>query len=152
MMSVASQFFVAEGKFTPEVILNEKLSKLHFTGRCAIESTYDFFHNINEVVSTHFKTNQTLEINLCMEYLNTSSTKAMVNFLKETYKYTSTGKVVNVNWLYEQGDRDMMEVGEDISDLLELTLNLVEIPFETEYYSTTTSELLQITKDSISFG
>lgn len=61
-----------------------------------------------------------------MEYFNTSSSKCLYDILKEIKYLSDQGKEVNVRWYYEQDDEDMMEAGEDYSDLLDLPFVFVE--------------------------
>jgi len=63
-----------------------------------------------------------------MEYFNTSSSKCIYDLLKEIKSLKEGGKDVRVRWYYEQYDEDMMEAGEDYSDLLDLPFAFVEIP------------------------
>ncbi|MEM7298694.1 MAG: SiaC family regulatory phosphoprotein, partial [Bacteroidota bacterium] len=66
-------------------------------------------------------------------YFNTSSSKCIYDILKEIKFLKERGKNVRVRWYYEQYDEDMMEAGEDYSDLLDLPFAFIEIPeFEGE--------------------
>lgn len=64
----------------------------------------------------NFKTLKPAKVNLTLEmhYLNTSSTLAMVEFLKELWTLKALGSKLEINWCYEEDDEDMLDVGEDL--------------------------------------
>ena len=65
--------------------------------------------------------------NIAFEYFNTSSSKCLFDVFKRLSKIEDSGKTITINWYYEEGDDDMMEAGEDYSDLLDLDFNFREI-------------------------
>ena len=57
----------------------------------------------------------TIEINL--EYMNSASSKKLLYFLK-ILDANSSLKQFTVNWFYEEGDEDALEIGQVFEDLL----------------------------------
>jgi hypothetical protein len=65
-------------------------------------------------------------INIRLEYLNTSSSKVLfrlIKFICNKYKSNAT-----VNWYYEEGDDDIMEVGQMYEDILNFPFEYTEYP------------------------
>jgi hypothetical protein len=58
-----------------------------------------------------------------LEYFNSSSAKYLLDFCKQVAGVNTRGKPVKVNWHYEEGDMDMLEVGREMS-------RMAKIPFE----------------------
>ena len=56
-----------------------------------------------------------IEINL--DYFNTSVSKQLLDFFK-TIENKKAIKIVNVKWMYEEGDDEMLESGEIYQELL----------------------------------
>lgn len=65
---------------------------------------------------TNFKHLKPKRINLIFElyYLNTSSSLAMVDFLKMLRSFKEEGSDLNIVWKYEEDDEDILDLGEDM--------------------------------------
>jgi hypothetical protein len=63
-----------------------------------------------------------LEVNIRLEYFNTSSSKCLMDLLRRVEKSAVTA---SVNWYYESEDEDMLEAGEDYDAIIELPFRLV---------------------------
>lgn len=71
--------------------------------------------------------NAAVQVNLEILYLNSSSTKVMLNFLDLLEQAAQDGRPVTVNWLYDPDNEAVLECGQDFSEELRvLTFNLVE--------------------------
>lgn len=69
----------------------------------------------------------TVQVDLEILYLNSSSTKVMLNFLDLLEQAAQDGAPVVVNWRYDPDNETILECGQDLSEELEtLTFNLVE--------------------------
>ena len=92
---------------TPEIDFNLN-GNLKITGRSLPEDVHKFYDPIIEWVkqlkSDHVK------VDIKLEYLNTSSTKKVLNLLI-LLDETEFVKRVDVKWYYEFDDLDMEEVG-----------------------------------------
>lgn len=70
-------------------------------------------------------------VNLEVLYLNSSSTKVMLNFLDLLDRAAQDGKAITVNWLYDPDNEAVLECGQDFSEELQaLNFALVETPQE----------------------
>lgn len=102
---------------TPSVFFNIKRGLLIISGRSYPENPNKFYNQIVE----HFNDIETnsIQITFEFEYVNTSSTKCILQLLKDLNKI----KDVNVIWHSEIDD-------EDINDLGEYLQEFTKIPFE----------------------
>jgi hypothetical protein len=66
------------------------------------------------------------QANFKMTMFNTSSAKCIYDILKRIKAMSALGTEVEVNWYYEDNDEDMMECGEDFSDLLSMDFKYIE--------------------------
>ena len=74
-------------------------------------------------VETHCgTTNEQLEINIRLEYFNTSSSKCLMDLLK---RVEASECAARVNWYYEDDDEDMLEAGEDYDAIIDLPFRLI---------------------------
>ncbi len=68
-----------------------------------------------------------VRVDLEILYLNSSSTKVMLNFLDLLEQTAQEGAVVEVNWIYDPDNETVFECGQDFSEELRaLRFNLVE--------------------------
>ncbi|MCC6369935.1 MAG: DUF1987 domain-containing protein [Bacteroidia bacterium] len=63
-----------------------------------------------------YKYTKPSQINLVLDidYLNTASSKVIVQLLVALNKIKLEGTSVNVTWRYDEGDEDMLELGKDL--------------------------------------
>ena len=68
------------------------------------------------------------EVNIVLEYFNTSSSKCILDFFKKLETLNNGGKTsVSVNWHYEEDDEDMLEAGEDYQAIIDLPVKMIEV-------------------------
>jgi hypothetical protein len=75
---------------------------------------FDWLENyINEVAAQ-------VTLNLHIDYLNTSSTKCLFDFIDRLEDYYKQGNTVQVNWYHEEHDEDIKETGLEFQEDMEL--------------------------------
>ena len=101
-------------KQTPLVLLNTS-GDFIIKGISTTDNAQKFFQPIVNWL-TEFKTASPTHINFVMEleYLNTSSTRNIVEILRLINQFKLEGTAVSITWTYEKGDEDMLELGEDL--------------------------------------
>lgn len=104
------------------------------TGKCAMigssypENAFEFFTPVLLWMERYISEKAgPLALELRLEYLNTSSSKCILDLFKMLEDYRRQDGDVNVIWYYEQDDEDMMETGEEFLEDLKL-------PFELKVY------------------
>jgi hypothetical protein len=95
---------------TPSVYLDTD-GTLNIEGRSIIEDPTEFYDNI--VKELEHVDGNTLTITLDYEFFNTASARAIMRLLKSFDDFEA--KVV---WMYETGDDDMKEAGEDYQEIM----------------------------------
>ncbi|MBN1117406.1 MAG: SiaC family regulatory phosphoprotein [Bacteroidales bacterium] len=83
--------------------------KFKLEGRVIPEDVNKFFNPLIEFVS-QLETEK-VEFNINLEYFNTATSKKLLDLLKHLDANNKIG-LVNVNWHYEEGDDDSLEMGE----------------------------------------
>ncbi len=66
-----------------------------------------------------------LTVHVTIHYLNTSSSKCILDLLEMLEEYHQSGGEVTLNWYYEEDDEDMQETGEELCEDLELPYTLI---------------------------
>lgn len=115
-------------RITPMVNFDPDEGLLEMKGRSSPENSIQFYQRILDSLDEYCVSGgDEFTANIAFEYFNTSSSKCLFDVFKRLSKIENSGKRITINWYYEEGDDDMMEAGEDYSDLLDLNFNFHEI-------------------------
>lgn len=98
----------------PEISFKEN-GELRIAGRALPEDAVRFFAPLLIWIDNCSADEFNIEINL--DYFNTSVSKQLLDFFKQI-ENKKTIKIVNLKWMYEDGDEEMLESGEIYKELL----------------------------------
>jgi len=122
------RFLIEPTNITPLIYYNEELNQLEFRGKSSPENAPGFYQQIHEWFDHEsFKSMKSLTVEMSMAYFNTSSCKCLFMIFKKLNQFKMDGMNMAVNWYYEEYDDDMMEAGEDFSEIFDMEFNLIEI-------------------------
>ncbi|SNS74816.1 protein of unknown function [Ekhidna lutea] len=119
---------------TPAVLLDPNRGVFKMYGRSSPENSVQFYDPIR--VNLTKIPGEKVDVRIKLEYFNTSSSKCIYDLLKEIKALRDKGKDVIVRWYYDEDDEDMLEAGEDYSDLLDLPFKFIEYHPKDEYQKT----------------
>jgi hypothetical protein len=109
---------------TPEIIFDPTNQVFEIKGKSIPDDAEDFYSHIliwfDDYVANPCE-NTTLKIDL--EYFNISSSKRLLFLLYKLNELKAKNKNVRVQWLYNEEDQDMFEVGQDYAFM-------VKVPFD----------------------
>jgi hypothetical protein len=118
---------------SPKVILDPENRIYEISGESRPPDVREFYNRIIDWMddfSLHLiKTDNRSEpvvFNFDFEYFNSSSGKLILDMCKILSRLHSRGMNVTVNWHYEKGDEDMLEVGKEISRIVKLGFEYTE--------------------------
>ena len=119
--------FIKATETTPQVSFNGQTGEFFIGGKSITEEADSFFQPVIDwIANNRFYTPITLTIDL--EFFNISSSKRILYML---YKFNDMAEQletpVSVKWLYQKGDEDMMEVGQDYAYMVNIPFELSEI-------------------------
>jgi hypothetical protein len=120
--------FIEPTRTTPLINFDPEEGLLEMKGRSSPENSIQFYQRVLDNLDEYaISGGSEFTTNIAFEYFNTSSSKCLFDVFKRLSKIEDSGKKITINWYYEEGDDDMMEAGEDYSDLLDLNFNFFEI-------------------------
>jgi len=120
--------FIEPTRVTPLINFDPSEGLLEIKGRSSPENTIQFYQPLMEALDAYLdEGGNGLTANIAFEYFNTSSSKCLFDLFKKLSQLDEDGRDLHINWFYEEDDEDMMEAGEDYSDLLDLEFNFLEI-------------------------
>jgi hypothetical protein len=126
--STMEKIFIEPSRVTPLISFDPEEGILEMRGRSSPENAIQFYQKVIENLSLYAQSDQgDFTANFAFEYFNTSSSKCLFDVFKRLVRIRESGKELTINWFYEEDDEDMMEAGEDYSDLLDLEFNFIEI-------------------------
>jgi len=112
---------------TPYVLL-DPAGRIKLKGRSIPEDVGIFYDDILVWFQDYAENPSPLtEVDVEMEYLNSGTSKYILRFLKLLKEVEDKGNKLRINWIYEEGDDDILERGEYYSSILELDINFIEI-------------------------
>ncbi|MDY6802013.1 MAG: DUF1987 domain-containing protein [Bacteroidota bacterium] len=100
--------------YFPEVNFDADTGICEISGESYMEETYKFYLPLVNWIKEYIKnTNNKIELIIKLIYLNTSSTKCILDMLEVLKEYKDKGGDVKVIWYYDTEDPDMVDEVED---------------------------------------
>ncbi len=104
---------------TPKIKFEDGV--LSISGRCIPENAIIFYQPLFKyLVEYSLKPYPLTEINISLEYSNSSTNRSLMTIFTLIEKIFENGNNVRVNWYYESGDEFMMDLGNDFKSILRM--------------------------------
>ena len=107
---------------TPEIILDPEIGIFQIKGVSHPENIKVFFAPILDWLDEYFaeikdEAGKKIVIKFFYKYINSSSLKHLYDLLQKFTTWRDAGINVEIEWNYADDDEDMMEAGEELSEL-----------------------------------
>ena len=113
---------------TPAVKLDAGSGYLLFVGRSIPEDPDNFFENILDWIERYFEeTSMDTEVEFRLEYVNSGSSKYILELLRRLHKKAEAGKVIRIIWCFETDDESIEDLGEHYKNTIDLPFEIREI-------------------------
>lgn len=114
---------------SPEVEFVGDTGELSLEGRSIPEDPGEFFEHLIDWINQYFLTPAVKTVmSIKLEYINSGSSKYMLEVLRIMKINHDAGKDVQIKWYFEEGDESIEELGQHYEQT-------IQIPFEhIEYY------------------
>jgi len=113
-----------ELKNCPGIIYYPDTNKLELVGRSIPENPELIFRRLDDWITLHFEKNKDLNVTIQLEYINSGSSKYLYEILKRLTGFGRSGNAVKLQWLYEEDDEAMLELGEHYRDTAGIPLHI----------------------------
>lgn len=121
-----NNFTIKQGEDLPGVLINFDQGIIELVGKSLPEDSLTFYIPIEAAVKDYIANPQpTTNINLRLEYLNSSSQKRILEILSLFEAVVELGHQVVINWYFNQDDEDILEEGKDLAKTLTLPINFI---------------------------
>jgi SiaC family regulatory phosphoprotein len=117
---------IEKTKYTMGINFDKDTGILEMSGSSYPENALEFFGPIIQWIrdySSQF--NKNIDLNIRLNYLNTSSTKCILDIFEMLDQYHKSGGHVKINWHYAKNDEDIMETGEELAEDFEFPIAFV---------------------------
>lgn len=124
-------------KTTPLVHFDPAINRLEISGISRPEDVRTFYIPLLDWINRFsdelensmalYTTDKPLILDLQFNYFNSSSAKFLFDILASFNEIHLSGTPVQINWIYYEEDEDVMEAGKELSEMLEMPFNYIEI-------------------------
>lgn len=112
---------------TPTVEFDAKNGKVVIKGRSIPENSIEFYKPLVDWLDAYANEPKgNTEVNIQLEYFNTSSSKCILDVFKKLETIHKNGNDVKINWYFEEDDEDMLEAGEDYQSIIKIPFKMIE--------------------------
>jgi len=112
---------------TPYVNFNGQTGELRIVGRSIPENPENFYLPIFEWIEKYYAENPSkTQINLQLEYINSGSSKFILELLQKLAENHKKQLPTQINWFYEEDDEALLELGKHYQSILEIPIKLIE--------------------------
>ena len=120
-----SDFIIEETIDTPLVVLNFSEGSMKITGKSIPENATNFYNPILNAIDKYKEApaEKTL-VEFHLEYFNTSSSKYLLDILRQLQVIYTEGNNVEINWYHDEDDDEILEIGEDFSSIVNIPFNI----------------------------
>ena len=123
------KLIIEPGIKTPHITFDAANGSLEIKGKSIPENSIEFYKPVYDWLAAYTAQpkDQTL-LTVQLEYFNTSSSKCLLDLFRKLENIHTSGKgKVNVKWLYEEDDEDIMEAGDDYQTIVKLPFSIEKI-------------------------
>jgi len=111
---------------TPQVEFSAGQGLLKIEGRSIPENPSSFYRPLSQWLQDYFKQPKDVtQFNIKLEYINSGSSKSLLEMLRNLKDYNVLSKKVNITWYYESDDEAVQELGEHFSNTLKTKFEFV---------------------------
>ena len=113
---------------TPTINFDVEKGFLEIKGRSIPENSIEFYKPLVDWLEKYAsKPKASTNVNIQLEYFNTSSSKCILDVFKKLEFIHKNGSEIVINWYYEQDDEDMLEAGEDYQAIINVPFKMIEV-------------------------
>lgn len=112
---------------SPEVDFISSKGELHVEGRSIPEDPGEFYDRLINWMLEYFKSPcEETVMHVKLEYINSGSSKYMLELLRILKVNHGNGKKVLVKWFFEEGDESIEELGQHYEQTMQIPFEIIE--------------------------
>jgi hypothetical protein len=112
---------------SPEVEFVASSGELNIEGRSIPEDPGEFFERLIDWLNDYFlDPKEETVMNIKLEYINSGSSKYMLELLRILKENHIKGRNVLVKWFFEEGDESIEELGQHYEQTMQIPFEIIE--------------------------
>ncbi len=116
---------------TPTIKFDLEKGELNISGRSIPENSIEFYNPLFAALDKYLANpnlkNATI-LNIQLEYYNSSSSACLLSVFKKLEKFNKgAGLPVNINWIYEENDEDILAAGKNFEGMVDLPFQMIQV-------------------------
>lgn len=120
-----NDLFLAKTGTTPDVSFNASRGLLKLEGRSIPENPEWFYESLITWIHEYFRDPKpTTKMEVKLEYVNSGTSKYLMEIFRILNVYYDQGKKVTVVWFYEEEDEAMYELGMHYQETVKLPITM----------------------------
>jgi hypothetical protein len=120
------KYSVSARDISPEIQLDSVSGYMHLTGTSIPENSEEVYRPVlNWLKSYATKPAGKSNLDVRLDYFNTSSSKFLMEILRLLKQIKDAGHEVTIRWFYYEDDPDMLEAGQDFMDIVGMDMEMV---------------------------
>jgi hypothetical protein len=112
---------------SPEVKMCEEENYLEISGESYPENPIKFYKPILEWLNDILLFKNEMNLIFKFDYLNTTSSKLLMDILDASNEFHKKGKKITIKWIHKKDDEDMLEMGQEFKNSLDLPFLIKEV-------------------------
>jgi hypothetical protein len=118
---------IKETKHSPLVSFNTETGVFELRGSSFLDNAHEFYTPIIDWLKDHSKAPiSNIRLVFDLNYINTSSQRMVFDMLKRVDQMHKAGCKISVEWLYDENDDDLKDVGDDLLSFMEFPYKIIE--------------------------
>lgn len=116
---------IKQGEDTPGIILDPEKEHFEIYGKSLPEDVSTFFEPVLNWLDEYAENpNSSTTFDFRLTYFNTASSKSLLDVLMKLEELNENGNDVTINWHYDEDDEDMLEAGEEYSEIVDIPFSI----------------------------
>ena len=113
---------------SPSVFFSPDEGLMKIEGRSIPENPEEFYSQIFLWIKEYFVSPQDhTDVNFMLEYVNSGSTKFLIEMMRMLKKFIDDGASVTVRWYFEEEDEAIEELGEHFLEMVKLPIEMIPV-------------------------
>ena len=108
----------------PGMYFDPEARLLTIEGRSIPENPESVYKPLKNWIADYFINSDSLNIKIVLEYINSGSSKHLLDVLRILRTYYRKGNNLMIKWLYEEDDESILELGEHFRDTSGLPMEI----------------------------
>lgn len=116
-----------EGRIdSPQITADGSKGYFEIKGKSLPEDAVEFYRPLERYIVEYVKAPQaSTKIDLRLEYLNSSSSKKLLDLISHIEKIAKEGFQIELNWYHRDEDQDMIDEGIEFAHMTSLKVNFI---------------------------